>query len=76
MTRLPRVTGEQVVRALSRAGFEVARRRGSHRFLKHPDGRATVVPVHRGEVIGPGLMSKILRDTELSRDELVRLFGG
>jgi predicted RNA binding protein YcfA (HicA-like mRNA interferase family) len=34
-----------------------------------------VVPVHAGETIGPGLMSKILRDTELSRDEFVKLLG-
>ncbi len=38
-----------------------------------PDGRATVVPVHAGETLGPGLISKILRDTDLSREELQRL---
>jgi predicted RNA binding protein YcfA (HicA-like mRNA interferase family) len=30
----------------------------------------TVVPVHGREEIGPGLLAKILRDCELSRDEL------
>lgn len=73
MTRLPRVTGSELVRALNRAGFEVVRVKGSHHLLRHPDGRATVVPVHAGETIGPGLMSKILRDTELSRDNLIAL---
>lgn len=68
--RLPRPTGAEVVRALGKAGFEVARVRGSHHLLRHPDGRATVVPVHAGETLGPGLMSKILRDAEVSRDEL------
>ena len=58
-----------MVRALSRVGFEIIRQRGSHCFLKHQDGRATVVPVHSGEVLGPGIMSKILRDTKLSREE-------
>ena len=38
-------------------------------FLKHPDGRATVVPLHSGEILGPGIMSKILRDAELSRED-------
>jgi len=33
-------------------------------FLKHPDGRTTVVPIHAGETIGLGLLSKILRDVE------------
>lgn len=73
MNRLPRLTGQQAVRALSRAGFEVLRQRGSHVFLRHPDGRATVVPLHSGEVLGPGLVSKILRDAELSRDDFRRL---
>ncbi len=73
MTRLPRVTGSELIRALAKAGFEVVRVKGSHRFLRHPDGRATVVPVHAGETIGPGLMSKILRDAELSRDDLIAL---
>jgi predicted RNA binding protein YcfA (HicA-like mRNA interferase family) len=73
MTKLPRVKGQELVAALRKAGFEVIRVKGSHHFLQHPDGRRTVVPVHRGETIGPGLMSKILRDCEMSRDELEKL---
>ena len=73
MTKLPRITGQQVIAALRKAGFEVFRVRGSHHFLRHPNGRCTVVPVHRGEVIGPGLMSKILRDCEMTPDELLEL---
>lgn len=55
---------------LQQLGFELLRVKGSHHFLRHPDGRTTVVPVHAGEVIGPGLLSKILRDTKLTKDEL------
>ena len=56
MDRFPRLTGQQIVAALRLAGFEVLRVKGSHHFLRHTDGRHTVVPVHRGEAIGPGLM--------------------
>lgn len=73
MTRLARVTGRQLIAALRKAGFDVLRVKGSHHFLAHPDGRRTVVPVHRGETIGPGLMSKILRDCDMTRDELNEL---
>ncbi|MBD2775922.1 type II toxin-antitoxin system HicA family toxin [Iningainema tapete] len=69
MTKLPSLTGREVIAALSKAGFEVARVRGSHHFLIHSDGRRTVVPVHSGETIGPGLISQILRDCQISRDE-------
>ncbi len=70
MTPRLRVKGKDLVSALERAGFEVTRTKGSHRFLRHPDGRVTTVPVHAGETIGPGLLSKILRDAKLSRDDL------
>ncbi|PJA42098.1 MAG: hypothetical protein CO182_04485, partial [Lysobacterales bacterium CG_4_9_14_3_um_filter_62_6] len=46
---------------------------GSHHFLQHSDGRATVVPVHSGETIGPGLFAKILRDCDLKREQLQKL---
>jgi len=35
--------------------------------------RATVVPVHRGEDIGPGLLNQILRDCEIAAEELRKL---
>jgi predicted RNA binding protein YcfA (HicA-like mRNA interferase family) len=73
MTRLPRPTGKDLIAALRKAGFQVLRVRGSHHYLRHPDGRAVVVPVHAGETIGPGLMVKILGDCELTRDDLLTL---
>ena len=73
MTRQPRLTGRAVIAALEKAGFEVVRVRGSHHRLRHSDGRVTVVPVHSGEVIGPGLLASILRDVDISRDALLRL---
>ena len=73
MTKLPRLRGQQLIAALRQAGFQVIRVKGSHHFLKHQDGRCTVVPVHRGEVISPGLMSQILRECDLTRDELLKL---
>jgi len=73
MSRLPRVVGRTVIAALAKAGFEVIRIKGSHHFLRHSDGRGTVVPVHSGETIGPGLLSKIINDCELTREEFEKL---
>ncbi len=73
MTKLPRLTGTQVIEALHKAGFEVIRSKGSHHFLRHTDGRCTVVPVHRGETLGPGLLSKILRVCDLTASDLAKL---
>ena len=72
MSRL-RVSGRQIIRALQKAGFFVIHVKGSHHFMRHPDGRATVVPVHAGETIGPGLLNQILNDTELDRRQMQSL---
>jgi predicted RNA binding protein YcfA (HicA-like mRNA interferase family) len=73
MIRLPRIKGKELIRALERAGFTIDRTRGSHVFLKHPDGRATAVPVHSRETLGPGLVRAILRDVEMTAERLREL---
>jgi predicted RNA binding protein YcfA (HicA-like mRNA interferase family) len=70
VSTFPAVRELQLVKTLSRMGFAVVRIKGRHHFLRHPDGRCTVVPVHRGETIGPGLLAQILRDCEITREDL------
>ncbi len=72
MPRLPRLRGREVVAALRRAGFVVLRVKGSHHFMQHPDERRTVVPLHAGETIGLGLLSKILKDVEMKAEDFAR----
>lgn len=71
--KLRPIASEKIIRVLERIGFERVRQRGSHVFLKHPDGRATVVPVHKGEDIGRGLLRKIMKDAKLTREEFLKL---
>ena len=73
MTTWAALTGKVLLAALKRAGFRAARIKGSHHILKHPDGRMTIVPVHAGETIGTGLLSKILQDCDLTREKLQEL---
>ena len=73
MTRLPRLTARQLMSALHRAGFAEVRVKGSHHVLRHADGRTTTVPAHAGETIGPGLLAHILRDCDLTREQLAEL---
>jgi len=75
MNSLPAIDGRKFIKALRKAGFEVVRIKGSHHFLRHSDGRATVVPVHAKENIGIGLFHKILRDCELTTDEFMKLLN-
>ena len=73
MSKLPVLKPTELVRLLERLGFERIRQKGSHLYLRHPDGRATVVPMHRGEDIPPGLLRSILHDIELTREEFLNL---
>ena len=67
--RLPALKGRDVIAAPRKAGFEQVRRSpGSHVHLAHADGRRVTVPDHGPTDIGPGLLRKILRDAELSRE--------
>jgi predicted RNA binding protein YcfA (HicA-like mRNA interferase family) len=70
VSKLPAIGGSVLIKALGRLGFAVIRIKGSHHFLRHSDGRCTVVPVHRGETVGVGLLGQILRDCEITREEL------
>jgi predicted RNA binding protein YcfA (HicA-like mRNA interferase family) len=63
-------TGKQLIAVLSGLGFDVVRIKGSHHFLRHADGRTTLVPVHSGETLGPGLQASILRDVQIRRGDL------
>jgi predicted RNA binding protein YcfA (HicA-like mRNA interferase family) len=73
MNKLPALTGKQLISALGKLEFEILRIKGSHHVLRHKDGRTTVVPVHAGETIGPGLLNKILRDCEVTKEQLADL---
>lgn len=69
--RLPALKGDEVIRALERAGFSVVRIKGSHHVLEHGSdpGRRTVVPVHAGRDIKRGLLHKIIDDAGLTTEE-------
>jgi len=64
---------DKVIKVLVKIGFKPVRQRGSHVILKRDDGRVTVIPVHRGEEIGRGLLSKIIKDAGLTKEEFLKL---
>lgn len=70
MTRLPILHGKEVIKALERNGYFIVRQKGSHVQLHHITKDPVTVPNHR---IGKGLLRKILRDAQLSVEELREL---
>ncbi|MFM6398254.1 MAG: type II toxin-antitoxin system HicA family toxin [Planktothrix sp.] len=73
MAKLPNPTGEELIAALQKIGFCVVRQKGSHVRMKHEDNRVVSIPVHSGKIIGKGLLLKIMRDADLTKDELIDL---
>jgi predicted RNA binding protein YcfA (HicA-like mRNA interferase family) len=59
-------------RLLRGLGFAWVRQRGSHVFYRHPDGRATSVPHHKGRDLSLPLIRAILADVRLSPEEFLR----
>ena len=73
MSRTPRVTGTELIAALARDVSPFFASKAAIIFLRQEDGRSTVVPAHSGETLGPGLLHKILRDRQLTAEQLADL---
>jgi predicted RNA binding protein YcfA (HicA-like mRNA interferase family) len=70
--RLKPLPSKKVIQILERLGFKKIRQRGSHVFFRHPDGRTTIIPIHKGEEIGRGLLQEIIKDTKLTKEEFLK----
>lgn len=72
MSKLPSVSGQQVVTALQTIGFRVRRQHGSHIIMRRDKPLSqTVVPAHRE--LDRGTLRAILRQIDLSVEDFVRL---
>jgi predicted RNA binding protein YcfA (HicA-like mRNA interferase family) len=76
MSRLPIVNFQTMEKLLRKLGFEAVRQKGSHVFYRHPDGRTTTVPHHKGRDLARPLIREILREVELSPEEFLRELEG
>ena len=65
-------TAREVLAKLLRAGFVERRQSGSHKVLRHSDGRQTYVSMHTRD-IPPGTFRKILKQAQLSEEEFKNL---
>jgi predicted RNA binding protein YcfA (HicA-like mRNA interferase family) len=72
MGKLPVLKPREVSAILENLGFVLVRQRGSHCQYRHPDGRCTTVPFHRGRDISPILLRQIAKDIGLTTDEFLK----
>ena len=73
MSKLPLLSAKEVIKILQKMGFQKIRQEGSHVFLRHPDGRTTVIPNHPIEDVDRGVLNKILKkDLGIEREEFMK----
>ena len=70
MSRLPLLSWREVVKALEKAGFQVARQKGSHLILVKDE---YIVPVPKHEQIKRGLLMAIITESGLTKEEFLKL---
>ena len=70
---MPSARADEFRRVAARLGFLKARQTGSHERWRHPDGRATTIPVHGGREIGPPLFYRILNQLGIDEREFDQL---
>ncbi|MEM2135647.1 MAG: type II toxin-antitoxin system HicA family toxin [Candidatus Jordarchaeaceae archaeon] len=73
MSKLPVVSGQKVVKALSKIGYEFDHQTGSHIILRHkdPPHRRLTIPKHKE--IAKGTLRAIIKEAGLTVDEFVKL---
>lgn len=74
--RAPRITAREIIRVLERRGFVLARSSGSHHIYRNAAGRRVTVPVHPARTLHPKVLQSILRDTEMTGEDLKRELRG
>ena len=71
MSKLPVLSGREIVKILDKIGYREIRQRGSHIRLICQNRKSITVPNYK--IISKGLLRKILRDAEISREEFLKL---
>jgi predicted RNA binding protein YcfA (HicA-like mRNA interferase family) len=71
---LPVISGRKVIKALTKAGFTVERRKGSHVKLKKKEaGKVLIVIVPDHSEVARGTLKSILRQAGITREEFLKL---
>jgi len=69
VSKLKIIDARRMEKLLIRLGFEKVRQKGSHAFYRHPDGRTTTLPHHKGRVLARPLIREILREIEVTVEQ-------
>ena len=71
MSKLPVLSGKEVIKMLQEAGYYVRDQKGSHVHLRHPTRNPLTVPNHRQ--VARGTLRQIIRDAGFTVDQFLKL---
>lgn len=71
MSKLPIVSGKEVIKAFLKLGYYIRGQEGSHIHMRHSIKKPLTIPNHR--TIAKGTLRAIIREAELSVDEFIYL---
>ncbi|MBA7656916.1 hypothetical protein ES703_64844 [subsurface metagenome] len=72
--KLPIISGEKAIKTFEKIGYKVVRIKGSHKRLRDEIDRnhkPLTIPNHK--VLKPGLLKKLIRDSNLTIEKFIEL---
>ena len=74
MNKLPVLSGDEIIKALCKIGFNIVGQKGSHVKLKKVNEKELIVIVPKHKEVKKGVLLSILKQAEINREEFMKLF--
>jgi predicted RNA binding protein YcfA (HicA-like mRNA interferase family) len=70
--KLHHITAGKIIKVLQKRGFICVRQSGSHKIFKKKEGKRVTVSCHSKKILHPKVLKSILRDADMTNEELVK----
>ena len=73
MSKLPTISGKELVKTLTKQGYYIRGQSGSHVHFRHPTKPPVTIPNH--STISKGTLNAIIKELGLTREEFLNLLN-
>lgn len=73
MSKLPILSGKDLVKFFVKQGYSTSHQTGSHMILENLNGKILVIPKHKE--VSTGTLRAIIRQSGLSREEFMEIYS-
>ncbi len=71
--KLRNIKAVDTIKVLTKIGFRVTQRSGSHVTMRDEKGHRTTIPIHSKKPLKTGTLSAIIKQAGLSKEEFLNL---